>query len=64
MKKIEIKISGKPVSAQAGETIVNALWVAGKGDQLKRDVPVEFVVLARSRFDMPTANREERNWLA
>ena len=35
MKKIEIKISGKPVSAQAGETIVNALWVAGKGDLVK-----------------------------
>ena len=35
MKKIEIKISGKPVSAQTGETIVNALWVAGKGDLVK-----------------------------
>ena len=35
MKKIEIKISGKPVSAQVGETIVNALWIAGKGDLLK-----------------------------
>ena len=35
MKKIEIKISGKHVSAQAGETIVNALWVAGKGDLVK-----------------------------
>jgi len=29
MKKIEIKISGKPISAQAGETIVHALWAAG-----------------------------------
>ena len=35
MKKIEIKISGKTVSAQAGETIVNALWAAGKGDLVK-----------------------------
>jgi Fe-S oxidoreductase len=35
MKKIEIKISGKPVSAQAGETIVNALWVAGEGNLVK-----------------------------
>ena len=35
MKKIEIKISGKPVSAQVGETIVHALWIAGKGDLVK-----------------------------
>ena len=35
MKKIEIKISGKPISAQAGETIVHALWAAGKGDLVK-----------------------------
>ncbi|HCG73055.1 MAG TPA: succinate dehydrogenase, partial [Nitrospina sp.] len=35
MKKIEIKISGKPISAKAGETIINALWAAGKGDLVK-----------------------------
>jgi Na+-translocating ferredoxin:NAD+ oxidoreductase RnfC subunit len=35
MKKIEIKISGKPISAQAGETIVHALWAVGKGDLVK-----------------------------
>ena len=28
MKKIEIKISGKPIIAKAGETIVQALWSA------------------------------------
>jgi len=28
MKKIEIKISGKPIIAQTGETIVQALWSA------------------------------------
>lgn len=28
MKKIEIKISGKPITARAGETIVQALWSA------------------------------------
>ena len=28
MKKIEIKISGKPIIAQAGETIVQVLWSA------------------------------------
>jgi len=32
MKKIEIKISGKPISAYAGETIVHALWAAGMAD--------------------------------
>ena len=35
MTKIEIKISGKPISAKAGETIINALWAAGKGDLVK-----------------------------
>ena len=35
MKKIEIKISGKAISAQIGETIIHALWVAGKGDLIK-----------------------------
>ncbi len=35
MKKIEIKISGKPISAKVGETIVHALWAAGKGDLVK-----------------------------
>lgn len=35
MKKIEIKISGKPILAKAGETIIHALWAAGKGDMVK-----------------------------
>jgi len=35
MKKIEIKISGKPILAKAGETIIHALWAAGKGDLVK-----------------------------
>jgi Fe-S oxidoreductase len=35
MKKIEIKISGKAISAQTGETIIHALWAAGKGDLVK-----------------------------
>ena len=35
MKKIEIKIFGKAISAQIGETIIHALWVAGKGDLIK-----------------------------
>ena len=35
MKKIEIKISGEPISAKAGETIIHALWTAGKGDLVK-----------------------------
>ena len=35
MKKIEIKILGKPISAKAGETIIHALWAAGKGDLIK-----------------------------
>ena len=35
MKKIEIKILGKPISAKAGETIIHALWAAGKGDLVK-----------------------------
>ena len=32
MKKIEIKISGKAISAHAGETIVHALWAAGMAE--------------------------------
>ena len=32
MKKIEIKISGKPIVAQAGETIVQVLWSAEMAD--------------------------------
>ena len=35
MKKIEIKISGKPISAYPGETIVNALWAAGMADSVQ-----------------------------
>ena len=35
MKKIEIKILGKPISAKAGETIIHALWATGKGDLVK-----------------------------
>ena len=35
MKKIEIKISGKPILAKAGETLIHALWAAGKGDLVK-----------------------------
>jgi len=35
MKKIEIKISGKPISAQAGETIVHALWAAGMAESVQ-----------------------------
>ena len=32
MKKIEIKISGNPISAYPGETIVHALWAAGMAE--------------------------------
>ena len=32
MKKIEIKILGKSISAHAGETIVHALWAAGMAE--------------------------------
>ena len=35
MKKIEIKISGKPISAHAGETIVHALWAAGMAESVQ-----------------------------
>ena len=35
MKKIEIKISGKPISAYAGETIVNAFWAAGMAESVQ-----------------------------
>ena len=35
MKKIEIKISGKPILAKTGETLIHALWAAGKGDLVK-----------------------------
>ena len=35
MKKIEIKISGKPISANAGETIVHALWAAGMAESVQ-----------------------------
>ena len=35
MKKIEIKISGKPISANAGETIVHALWAAGMSESVQ-----------------------------
>jgi len=35
MKKIEIKISGKSISAQAGETIVHALWAAGMAESVQ-----------------------------
>ncbi len=35
MKNIEIKISGKPISAQAGETIVHALWAAGMAESVQ-----------------------------
>ena len=35
MKKIEIKISGKPISAQEGETIVHALWAAGMAESVQ-----------------------------
>ena len=35
MKKIEIKISGKPISAYLGETIVHALWAAGMAESVQ-----------------------------
>ena len=35
MKKIEIKISGKPISAYPGETIVHALWAAGMAESVQ-----------------------------
>ncbi|MBT6717207.1 MAG: 4Fe-4S dicluster domain-containing protein [Nitrospina sp.] len=35
MKNIEIKIVGKPISAQAGETIVHALWAAGMAESVQ-----------------------------
>ena len=35
MKNIEIKIAGKPISAQAGETIVQALWKAGMAESVQ-----------------------------
>ena len=35
MKKIEIKISGKAISAHAGETIVHALWAAGMAESVQ-----------------------------
>ena len=35
MKKIEIKISGKPIPAQAGETIIHALWAAGMAESVQ-----------------------------
>lgn len=35
MKKIEIKIAGKSISAQAGETIVHALWGAGMAESVQ-----------------------------
>ena len=35
MKKIEIKISGKPISAYPGERIVHALWAAGMGESVQ-----------------------------
>ena len=35
MKIIEIKISGKPISAYAGETIVHALWAAGMAESVQ-----------------------------
>ena len=35
MKKIEIKISGKTISAYAGETIVHALWAAGMAESVQ-----------------------------
>ena len=35
MKKIEIKISGKSISAYAGETIVHALWAAGMAESVQ-----------------------------
>ena len=35
MKKIEIKILGKSISAHAGETIVHALWAAGMAESVQ-----------------------------
>ena len=35
MKKIEIKISGKPIVAQAGQTIVQVLWSAGMAESIQ-----------------------------
>ena len=35
MKKIEIKISGKPITARAGETIVQALWSAEMAESVQ-----------------------------
>jgi len=35
MKKIEIKISGIPISAYPGETIVHALWAAGMAESVQ-----------------------------
>ncbi|MEK9628848.1 MAG: 2Fe-2S iron-sulfur cluster-binding protein [Nitrospinota bacterium] len=35
MKNIEIKIAGEPISAQEGETIVQALWAAGMAESVQ-----------------------------
>ena len=35
MENIEIKIAGKPISAQVGETIINALWNAGMAESVQ-----------------------------
>jgi len=32
---VEIYVSGQPILARAGETIVHALWAAGMGDKIK-----------------------------
>ena len=35
METIELKIAGKPIKAQAGETIVQALWKAGMAESVQ-----------------------------
>ncbi|MBT5028893.1 MAG: 4Fe-4S dicluster domain-containing protein [Nitrospina sp.] len=34
-KKVEIKISGKTIQAQAGETLIHAIWSAGMPESIK-----------------------------
>jgi succinate dehydrogenase/fumarate reductase-like Fe-S protein len=34
-KKVEIKISGKTIQAQAGETLIHAIWAAGMAESIK-----------------------------
>ena len=35
VKRVEIKISGKTIQAQEGETVIHALWAAGMAESIK-----------------------------